>query len=56
MSCGSLLLLAGEQVHVVADWLGHASPIITMTVYAHVLKQQRAQAGRTIGALIYGGQ
>jgi integrase len=33
----TLLLLAREPVHVVSQRLGHASPMVTMTVYAHVL-------------------
>jgi integrase len=55
-TCATLLLLAGEPVHVVSHRLGHANPTITMNVYAHVLKQQATKAGRTIGALIHGGK
>jgi len=40
-------LLAGVPVHVVSQRLGHASPVVTMTVYAHVLPgNQRDAAGR----------
>lgn len=52
----TLLLLAGEQVHVVSRRLGHATVTQTMNTYAHVLNQQAKQAGRTIGALIHGGK
>jgi hypothetical protein len=37
---GTLLstsLLAREPVHVVSQRLGHASPMVTLTVYAHVM-------------------
>lgn len=33
----TLLLLAGIPVHVVADRLGHSSPTVTWSVYAHLL-------------------
>jgi integrase len=33
----TLLLTAREPVHVVSQRLGHASAVVTMTVYAHVL-------------------
>jgi integrase len=36
-SHATILLLAGVPVHVVSQRLGHASPVVTMTVYAHVL-------------------
>jgi integrase len=36
----SLLLAAGTPVHVVARRLGHASPMMTLNVYAHVLNGQ----------------
>jgi len=52
----TLLLQAGEQVHVVSARLGHAKPTITMNIYAHVLREQQTKAGRTIGALIHGGK
>lgn len=36
----SILLALGEQPHVVAKRLGHASPMMTLNVYAHVLSGQ----------------
>jgi integrase len=33
----TILLSAREPVHVVSGRLGHASPNVTMAVYAHVL-------------------
>jgi integrase len=36
----SILLALGTQPHVVAKRLGHASPMMTLNVYAHVLSGQ----------------
>jgi integrase len=38
------LLLAGLPVHVVAARLGHADPSVTLRVYAHVIRDQVAEA------------
>jgi integrase len=38
------LLRAGVPVHVVAARLGHAGPSITLRVYAHVIREQLAEA------------
>src|SRR5262245_27592845 len=38
------LLLAGVPVHVVANRLGHADPSTTLRVYAHVIREQVAEA------------
>ena len=40
----TLLLEAGEPLHVVADRLGHKDASVTSTVYAHVLRGQQDQA------------
>ena len=40
----TLLLQDGEPVHVVADRLGHADPSMTLRVYAHVIRSQRASS------------
>jgi integrase len=40
----TILLLAGVPVHVVAARLGHADPSITLSVYAHVVNEQLAEA------------
>lgn len=36
----TLLLAAGEPLHVVADRLGHKDAMVTSTVYAHVLAEK----------------
>jgi integrase len=38
------LLLLRVPVHVVSQRLGHASPVVTMTVYAHVLPGSQREA------------
>ena len=48
----TLLLLAREPVHVVSQRLGHASPVVTMTIYAHVLPGSQRTAADTFARLI----
>jgi len=51
-TCATLLLMAGEPVKVVSERLGHASPTITLGVYAHVTPgMQRAAADRLASAI-----
>ena len=38
----------------VAQRLGHASPVVTMTVYAHVLPGSQRETAATFAALIEG--
>ena len=47
-----LLLLAREPVHVVIQRLGHASPVVTMTVYAHVPPGNQRETANTFARLI----
>jgi integrase len=44
--------LAREPVNVVSQRLGHSSPMITMTVYAHVLPGNQREAANTFARLI----
>lgn len=48
----TVLLTAREPVHVVSERLGHASPVVTMTVYAHVLPGSQREAAGTFARLI----
>jgi integrase len=48
----SLLLSAREPVHVVSRRLGHASPNVTMAVYAHVLPGSQREAANLFASLI----
>lgn len=50
----TLLLTAREPVHVVSQRLGHASAVVTMTVYAHVLPGSQREAANLFARLIEG--
>ena len=50
----TLLLLNGAPLHMVAARLGHSSPTITLTTYAHVLKRGEDQVTALAGALLKG--
>jgi site-specific recombinase XerD len=40
-SYGSLLLARGEKLERVSELLGHASPVLTLSVYRHLLSDER---------------
>jgi integrase len=48
----TLLLASGEPVRLVSERLGHASAVVTMTVYAHVLPGSQAEAAGRFARLI----
>jgi integrase len=48
----TILPTAREPVHVVSQRLGHASPVITMTVYGHVLPGSQREAAEKFAALV----
>lgn len=48
----SLLLKAGEPVHVVSQRLGHADVGFTLRVYSHVLPGMQAEAAESFSSLI----
>lgn len=50
----TILLGAGTPVKVVSERLGHASPTITLQVYAHVMPGMQAEAAATFAALVNG--
>jgi integrase len=50
----TLLLKAGVPVHVVAARLGHADPAITLSVYAHVLRDQASEVADVFARLLEG--
>jgi len=52
----TILLTAGVPVHVVSQRLGHASAVVTMTVYAHVLPGSQRDAADRFAALVEGGK
>jgi len=48
------LLEAGEQLHVVAERLGHADASTTSNIYAHVTDRQRRQGAETFRRIMDG--
>ncbi|MDP8922366.1 MAG: site-specific integrase [Chloroflexota bacterium] len=48
----TMLLEAGEPVPAVAEYLGHASPAVTMTVYAHAVPGASKRAAERLGSII----
>jgi integrase len=44
--------LRGTPVNVAQERLGHASPVITLTIYAHVLPGMQAAAAKLYGKLM----
>ena len=53
-TCATLLLQAGQPIHVVSERLGHAKVATTMEIYAHVLPTQQKDAAAALGGLLYG--
>ena len=53
-TCATASLAAGEPVKVVQEMLGHASPTITLGVYAHVLPGMAESAGERLSAQLFG--
>ncbi len=50
----SLMLAAGVPVKVVSEIAGHASPTITLSVYAHVMPGMAEEAGAALSASLLG--
>lgn len=48
-------MAAGIPVKVVSERLGHASSMITLGTYAHVMPGMQAEAAAKYGALLSGG-
>ena len=51
----SHMLCQGEPVKVVSERLGHASPTVTLTNYAHVMPGRQREAAERFAALIEEG-
>jgi integrase len=47
-TAGTLMLADGVPTKVVSDLLGHSSPVITLSIYAHVLPGMAEQAGENL--------
>jgi len=52
-TCATLLLLAGETAHVVADRIGDTVAVL-MKTYAHALPETRRSVAATLGAVLHG--
>jgi integrase len=53
-TAASLMLAEGTPVKVVSEVLGHASPTITLTTYAHVMPGMAEEAGERLSARLLG--
>lgn len=51
-TCASLLLLAGEDVKVISERLGHSTTRLTQDTYQHVLPGMQARAAAKIDAIL----
>jgi integrase len=53
-TAASLMLASGVPVKVVSEILGHASPMITLSVYAHTMPGMAESAGAALSASLLG--
>lgn len=53
-TAASMLLAAGEPVKVVSEMLGHASVLVTMSIYQHILPAMGAAAGERLSERLAG--
>jgi integrase len=52
-SCATLLLVAGENPKVVSERLGHASVVLTLDTYSHVLPSMQRAATEKLEKLLF---
>jgi integrase len=52
--CGSQMIAAGIDAKTVADRLGHANPVVTLSFYTHSVTKTQRQAADVIGSVIAG--
>jgi integrase len=53
-TCATLLLQAGENPKIVSERLGHASVVITLDVYSHVLPHMQESATMKLESILFG--
>jgi integrase len=53
-TAASLLLSSGVPTKVVSELLGHSSPTVTLTVYAHTLPSMAEEAGEALSKALLG--
>lgn len=49
----TLALLAGVDVRIVSERLGHSSPMVTWQTYQHVIQGMQADAADRVAALVF---
>ena len=50
----TLALVAGVDVRIVSERLGHSSPLVTWQTYQHVIQGMQADAADRVAALVFG--
>jgi integrase len=55
-TCATLLLSAGENPKIVSERLGHASIVLTLDTYSHVLPNMQQAATEKLERLLHGAQ
>jgi integrase len=53
-SCATLLLAAGENPKIVSERLGHASIVLTLDTYSHVLPSMQQAATEKLETILFG--
>ena len=53
-SCATLLLAAGENPKVVSERLGHASIVLALDIYSHVLPSMQQAATDKLERILFG--
>ena len=53
-TAASLMLASGVPTKVVSELLGHSSPTITLSIYAHVIPGMAEDAGAALSASLLG--
>jgi integrase len=53
---GTLALVAGVDIKIVSERLGHSSPMVTWQTYQHVVKGMQTGAAEKVANLIFGAQ
>jgi integrase len=52
-TCATLLILAGENPKVVSERLGHATVMLTLDVYSHVLPSMQQAATEKLERMLF---
>ena len=55
-TCATLALAQGVNVKVISERLGHASIVITLDTYAHVLPNMQKEATDILSKALYGAK